>query len=303
LAATAEQVCFPAVAQAARQTRASDRHGAKSEGIETDWLISSRPVERFSPLQTAQTDHVNWGIENGFPLRLDVAAGEDRSRVRHPTSVLNLAMIRRAVLSLAVRWIQQCRHRRQATLQGCSAPTSVFPPPPTPRTHAMTRENNRGRHEIRVLDCRSASPQQVGFPGVQTIARLRRRVRRKGKKTTEIVYLISSLTLEELDALGFLKLKRGYWVIESGLHHALDVTLGEDHSRVRNSTAAFALSLFRRVVASFAQVWLQECRKLNPRSRATTGKFPKRFRHRNGGPERLHALIFAKSPASWRLPE
>jgi predicted transposase YbfD/YdcC len=141
----------------------------------------------------------------------------------------------------------------------------------------------------------------VGFPGAQTIARLRRRIRRKGKKTTEIVYLISSLTLEELDATSFLKLKRGYWVIESRLHHALDVTLREDHSRVRNPRAAFALSLFRRVVVSFAQVWLEECRKINPRSRMTTRKFQKRFLHRNGGPERLHALIFSKSPDSWRL--
>jgi len=142
----------------------------------------------------------------------------------------------------------------------------------------------------------------VGFPGVQTIARLRRRVRRHGKKTTEIVYLISSLTLEELDAAGFLKLKRGYWVIESRLHHALDVTLGEDHSRVRQPNAAYTLSLFRRVVVSFAQVWIDECRKINPRSRVTTRKFQKRFLRRDGGPERLRALILSKSPASWRLP-
>ena len=143
----------------------------------------------------------------------------------------------------------------------------------------------------------------MGFPGVQTIARLRRRVRRKGKKTTEIVYLISSLTLEELDAADFLKLKRGYWAIESRLHHALDVTLGEDHSRVRNPKAAFALSLIRRVVVSFAQVWLEECRKINPCSRMTTRKFQKQFLHHDGGPERLRALIFSKSPVSWRLPK
>ena len=167
----------------------------------------------------------------------------------------------------------------------------------------MTREINRGRHEIRVIDCQDASPQQVGFPGVQTLARLRRRGRRKSKKTTEIAYLISSLTLEELDAVGFLKLKRGYWVIESRLHHALDVTLGEDQSRVHNSKTAFALSLFRRVVVSFAQVWLEERRKINPRSRTTTRKFQKRFRHRKGGPERLQALIFSKSPNAWRLPK
>jgi hypothetical protein len=103
-----------------------------------------------------------------------------------------------------------------------------------------------------------------------------------------------------LDAAGFLKLKRGYWVIESRLHHALDVTLREDHSRVRNPKAAFALSLFRRVVVSFAQVWLTECRKVNPKSRATTRKFQQRFRRDDGGRERLRALMFAKSPVSWR---
>ena len=180
-------------------------------------------------------------------------------------------------------------------------PHSVFPPPPTSRTHALTRENNRGRHEIRVLDCQEASPQQVGFPGVQTIARLRRRVRRQGKKSTELVYLISSLTLQELDAAGLLKLKRGYWTIESRLHHALDVTLGEDRSRLRHPKGAFALCLFRRLVVSFAQVWLAACRKLNPRSRVTTRKFQKRFLRHDGGSQRLQALISSKSPVSWRL--
>jgi hypothetical protein len=152
-----------------------------------------------------------------------------------------------------------------------------------------------------VVDCLPVTPQQVGFPGAQTIVRLRRRVRRKGKKSDEIIYLISSLTLEELDAAGFLQLKRGYWVIESRLHHALDVTLGEDRSRVRDPKAAFALSLFRRVVVSFAQAWVAACRKLNPRSRATTARFQKRFTCNDGGAERLEALIFAKHPAAWRL--
>ncbi len=153
-----------------------------------------------------------------------------------------------------------------------------------------------------MLDCREASPQRVSFPGVQTIGRLRRRVRRQGKVTTERVYLISSLTLEQMDAAGLLKLKRGYWVIENGLHLALDVSLHEDHSRVRHAQAAFVLSLFRRVVVSFAQVWVAQCRKLNPKSRVTTRRFQQRFRRADGGRDRLHALMFAKSPSSWRSP-
>jgi hypothetical protein len=105
-----------------------------------------------------------------------------------------------------------------------------------------------------------------------------------------------------MDAAGFLKLKRDYWVIESALHHALDVTLREDHSRVRHPKAAFVLSLFRRMVVSFAQVWVAQCRKLNPKSRVTTRKFQQRFSRADGGPSRLHALMFTKSPASWRSP-
>ena len=65
-----------------------------------------------------QADRDYWGIETGLHLRLDVSAGEDRSRVRHRTSALNLAMLRRATVSVAVAWIRQCRNRRQATLRG-----------------------------------------------------------------------------------------------------------------------------------------------------------------------------------------
>ena len=42
----------------------------------------------------------------------------NRSRVRHPTSVLNLAMIPRATIRIAIAWIERCRNKRQATLQG-----------------------------------------------------------------------------------------------------------------------------------------------------------------------------------------
>jgi len=65
-----------------------------------------------------QADRGHWGIETSLHLRLDVIAGEDRSRVRHPTSVLNLAMIRRAVVSIAVSWIRKCPNPRKATLSG-----------------------------------------------------------------------------------------------------------------------------------------------------------------------------------------
>jgi hypothetical protein len=115
---TAEQAGFPGVAQAARLTRCidSDRHPADS--LETEWLITSRPANTLCAEQMLTADRRYWGIETGLHLRLDGSAGEDRSRVRHPVSALNLAMLRRAVVSVAVHWIRHCRNPRQATLSG-----------------------------------------------------------------------------------------------------------------------------------------------------------------------------------------
>jgi hypothetical protein len=143
------------------------------------------------------------------------------------------------------------------------------------------------------------TPERVGFPGARLIARLRRRVRRKRRKSTETVYLISSLTLEQLDALGWLQLKRGYWVIESRLHHALDVSLDEDRSRVRHANAALVLGMFRRLVVSVAQAAIAKAQ--TPQTRWSVRRYQQQFAHRDGGPERLHALVFAKNPNSWRL--
>lgn len=126
-------------------------------------------------------------------------------------------------------------------------------------------------------------------------------MRRNGKKHTEIVYLISSLTLERLDAMGFLKLKRGYWVIESRLHHSLDVVLDEDRSRLSTPNSAWVLGMFRRLTVSLALEWVAQQRTLNPKSKASVRRFQKSFHRRDGGPDRLRSLIFSKSPVAWRF--
>ena len=166
----------------------------------------------------------------------------------------------------------------------------------------MKREHNRGRLEIRSLQCLEVTPARVGFPGARLAARLETRVKRKkGKKKKkiwcrEVVYLLSSLTLEELQAQGMLALKRGYWVVESRLHHCLDISMQEDQSRVRTPRAARVLGTIRRVVLSLANAAVDKARKKNPKTKANTKSFQQRFRSARGGRERLRALILAKSP-------
>lgn len=128
------------------------------------------------------------------------------------------------------------------------------------------------------------------------MARLNTRVLREGKWSDQTVYLVSSHTLEELQAEGLLRLKRGYWVIESRLHHCLDVTLQEDLSRVRSPRAARVLGMIRRVIVSLANAAVDEVRKVKPKTKCNTRSFRQHFLSARGGRERLYALLFAKNP-------
>ena len=161
----------------------------------------------------------------------------------------------------------------------------------------LRREHNRGRLEIRFLQCLEVTPSQVGFPGARLAARLQTRVKRHGQWSREVVFLLCSRTLNQLQAQGLLRLKRKYWTIESRLHHCLDITMQEDFSRVRTPNAALVLGMLRRVVLSLANAAVDKARAANPKSKFNTKSFCQRFRSARGGRERLHALVFAKYPA------
>jgi predicted transposase YbfD/YdcC len=115
---TATHIDFPFAEQAARLTRGIDSRRKPAEGVETEYLITSRPVAQMSAEQMLWQDRQYWGIETGLHLRLDVIAGEDRSRVRQPNAVMNLAVIRRAVVSLAIDWSRRQSNRRHASMSG-----------------------------------------------------------------------------------------------------------------------------------------------------------------------------------------
>jgi hypothetical protein len=112
-----------------------------------------------------------------------------------------------------------------------------------------------------------------------------------------VVYLISSLSREQLQVQGLLQLKRQYWVIESRLHHCLDVSLQEDLSRVRTPNSALVLGLIRRVVLSLSNAAVDKARSKNPKAKFNTKSFRQRYLSARGGSERLQALIFAQNPA------
>lgn len=111
-------MAFPFAEQAARLTRCVDSSRKPAKEIETEFLLSSRPAAQLDAEQMLKADRSYWGIETGLHLRLDVIAGEDRSRVRNRNAVMNLAVIRRAVVSVAIHWIGRCKDPRRATMSG-----------------------------------------------------------------------------------------------------------------------------------------------------------------------------------------
>lgn len=109
--ATAEQVCFPHVAQVAQLYRHIDAHRP-----ETVWLLTSREPARMNATQWLHAVRQYWGIEGGLHQRLDVSLREDDCRVRHRNAVWVLGMFRRLAISLFAHWRSSSPKRRHATM-------------------------------------------------------------------------------------------------------------------------------------------------------------------------------------------
>ena len=75
----------------------SERRVGDQVSTETRYYIASLSGNARRGLDAVRS---HWGVENGLHWSLDVAFGEDDSRVRKDHAPENLAMLRRLVLSL-----------------------------------------------------------------------------------------------------------------------------------------------------------------------------------------------------------
>ena len=118
------------------------------------------------------------------------------------------------------------------------------------RNSHQTEETGHGRYEKRTYRAMGAKDIPTialdYFNGLSQIVEVHRIriVQRTGKKSEETHYYVTNSN-EGAEELA-LKI-RGHWAIENNLHHTLDVSFGEDASRVRYNNAASNLSLVRKV--------------------------------------------------------
>ncbi|HEV2209904.1 MAG TPA: hypothetical protein VG167_14080 [Verrucomicrobiae bacterium] len=111
---TPVQIGFPHALQLARLDRIRQLSPGRQE-VETVWLITSLGPEQADEARLLELARLYWTIENGTHYRLDVSAGEDRCRVRHPVAVTVLGILRRAVQGEYRAWARCQRKARDST--------------------------------------------------------------------------------------------------------------------------------------------------------------------------------------------
>ncbi len=105
---------FPHVAQLARLERIRQLSPGRQQA-ETVWLITSLTPEEANPTRLLELARLYWTIENGTHYRVDVSAGEDRCRVRHPVAATVLGILRRAVQGEYRAWARRQHKARDST--------------------------------------------------------------------------------------------------------------------------------------------------------------------------------------------
>ena len=110
---------------------------------------------------------------------------------------------------------------------------------------------DHGRRACRTIKA-ALAPAWIGFEGAAQVAQLRRTVTKKGKKTVEVVYLITSD--RDADPAILAAWARRHWHIENKLHWVRDVTYQEDKSLVRTGNAPRVMATLRSLAISILRL-------------------------------------------------
>ena len=124
------------------------------------------------------------------------------------------------------------------------------------RVGHRSTEDGHGRRitrTLKVLDT-PALPDWPEFAGTVQVAQLRRTVTTNGKKSVEVVYVISSATHHHAPPAVLAAWIQGHWGIENRLHWVRDVTWDEDRSQVRTGASPHVMASLRNTAITLLRL-------------------------------------------------
>lgn len=110
-----------------------------------------------------------------------------------------------------------------------------------------TVDRSRGRRVRRTIKAAGVPAGVAGFPRIGQVVQIRRTRTIKGKKSVELVYLISGMDMVHAQPEEIAAWVRGHWGIENRLHYVRDVTYREDASRIRTGSGPRVMVTLRNV--------------------------------------------------------
>jgi predicted transposase YbfD/YdcC len=116
-----------------------------------------------------------------------------------------------------------------------------------------TRTRSHGRAVTRTIKAVDA-PDWVDFTGAAQVAQIRRTSTTAGKKSVEVVYIITSADHTAAPAPVLATWVQQHWGIENRLHWVRDVSYDEDRSQVRTGHAPAVMAALRNTAISLLRL-------------------------------------------------
>ncbi len=241
-------------------TRTRHVQGRRVIAIDGKTVRGARTTDRAAPHLVAGLDHATGVVlgqvavtakSNEIPAVRDLLAGFDPDDLRGCVITLDAMHTQtdtaETILAAGADYVFTVKSNQPKLLARLKAlPWSKVPA----HRSTTTGHGRRATRTIKVID----APDWTGFTGAAQVAQLRRTVTKAGKKSVEVVYLITSAGHAAAPPATLAGWVQGHWAVENRLHWVRDVTYDEDRSQTRTGTAPHVMATLRNTAITLLRL-------------------------------------------------